>query len=87
MIAASKTKLRLSDFQLPMKHDKAPIKDFCTREEFEADPARVLDAAMKTPLEVSAPEGRFTVRFEPGAKRPIEKWATSPGQLEDGDDL
>ncbi|MBB4005779.1 hypothetical protein [Allorhizobium taibaishanense] len=68
-----------------MKHEQAPIKDFCTREEFEADPARVLDAAIQAPVVVKAPNGRFTIEFVLGEKRSVGEWATSPGQLEDGD--
>ncbi|MBB3399128.1 MULTISPECIES: hypothetical protein [unclassified Rhizobium] len=70
-----------------MSKYRLPIRDFCTREEFEANPAPALDAAMKAPVVISASNGRFVLRFEEGLKRSVKDWALSPGQLEDDDRL
>lgn len=70
---------------LQMKQDQAPV--LWTREEFEANPAKALDAAKTAPVVVSATGGRFILRYEEGAKRPVKDWAMSPGQLDDEDVL
>ncbi|WP_170967863.1 hypothetical protein [Rhizobium phaseoli] len=58
-----------------------------TRQQVEADPSGVFDAAKDKPQVVEDKDGHFILRYEPGSKRSVKEWARLPGTLEDGDEL
>lgn len=63
------------------------MNNLWTRQQMEADPSGVLDAAKDKPQVVEDKDGHFILRFEPGSKRSIQEWALLPGTLEDSDEL
>lgn len=58
-----------------------------TRKEAEKDLADLLDAARGAPQTILEHDGKFIVRFEPGARMPVSEWSFRPGTLEEDDVL
>jgi len=58
-----------------------------TRQEFDAEPARTMDAARKEPQIVADTDGRYVISFQRGGRRSASEWVLSDGVLEEDDRL